>query len=160
MLVIDLMIDRVCIGYVHVCLLACFLPSFITAGRCNGAMVVVSAGERLGLDHLSPYLESSGVSFRHGANFAAAGAMAGAGGEDGACSKLFSLGTQVRQFRHFKSRTADLLRLGLGGGPGITREEFDKAVYTFDIGRTTSMPPSSPPTSRRSQSWRASSRPS
>jgi hypothetical protein len=46
------------------------------------------------------------------------------------CSR-FSLGTQVRQFRHFESRTADLLR------PGITMEEFEK----------TSRPPYSPPTS-------------
>lgn len=58
------------------------------------------------MDHLSPYLESSGVTFRHGANFAVAGATAAAQ------SKSFSLPTQVRQFRHFKARTAELLPLG------------------------------------------------
>jgi hypothetical protein len=65
-------------------------------------------GERLGLDHLSPYLESSGVSFSHGANFAAAGAATAQTVDSG----QFSLPTQLRQFRHFKARTAELLPLG------------------------------------------------
>ncbi|KAJ1292492.1 hypothetical protein BS78_02G395500 [Paspalum vaginatum] len=93
----------------------------------DGRLYIDFICERLGLDHLSPYLESSGVSFRHGANFAAAGATAGES------KSLFSLGTQVRQFRHLKARTADLLPLGLGSG--ITKEEFENAVYTFDIGQ-------------------------
>jgi hypothetical protein len=84
----------------------------------------------MGLDHLSPYLESSGVNFRHGANFAVAGATAG--GAAGT-SPSFDLATQVRQFRHFKARTADLRRRGLGSG--ITSQEFEDAVYTFDIGQ-------------------------
>ncbi|WVZ67135.1 hypothetical protein U9M48_016258 [Paspalum notatum var. saurae] len=92
----------------------------------DGRLYIDFICERLGLDHLSPYLESSGVSFRHGANFAAAGATAGE-------SSMFSLGTQVRQFRHLKARTADLLPLGLGSG--ITKEEFENAVYSIDIGQ-------------------------
>ncbi|KAL6896645.1 hypothetical protein ACP4OV_007217 [Aristida adscensionis] len=97
------------------------------AGRfCDGRLYIDFLCERLGLDHLSPYLESSGSSFRHGANFAAAGATAGGGG-------AFSLATQVRQFRHFKARTAHLLRRGLGSG--ITEEQFEDAVYSFDIGQ-------------------------
>ncbi|KAL6657335.1 hypothetical protein ACP70R_005115 [Stipagrostis hirtigluma subsp. patula] len=100
------------------------------AGRfCDGRLYIDFLCERLGLDHLSPYMESSGVSFRHGANFAAAGATTGGAGE----SSPFGLATQVRQFRHFKARTADLLRRGLGSG--ITREQFENAVYTFDIGQ-------------------------
>ncbi|TKW36597.1 hypothetical protein SEVIR_2G451000v4 [Setaria viridis] len=93
----------------------------------DGRLYIDFICERLGLDHLSPYMESSGVNFRHGANFAVAGAMvAGAAG-------TFELATQVRQFRHFKARTEDLRPRGLGSG--ITSQEFQNAVYTFDIGQ-------------------------
>ncbi|PUZ73519.1 hypothetical protein GQ55_2G480400 [Panicum hallii var. hallii] len=93
----------------------------------DGRLYIDFICERLGLDHLSPYLDSSGVSFRHGANFAAAGATA-AGAAD-----TFDLATQVRQFRHLKARTAELRPRGLGSG--ITDQEFQDAVYTFDIGQ-------------------------
>ncbi|XP_044964821.1 GDSL esterase/lipase At1g09390-like [Hordeum vulgare subsp. vulgare] len=95
----------------------------------DGRLYIDFLCERLGLDYLSPYLESSGVSFRHGANFAAAGAATAQTADTG----QFSLPTQLRQFRHFKARTAELLPLGLGSG--ITDEEFRHAVYTFDIGQ-------------------------
>ncbi|OEL26666.1 GDSL esterase/lipase LIP-4 [Dichanthelium oligosanthes] len=97
----------------------------------DGRLYIDFICERLGLDHLSPYLESSGVSFRQGANFAVAGATTG--GAADAASTSFNLGTQVRQFRHFKARTADLQPRGLGSG--LTSQEFQNAVYTFDIGQ-------------------------
>ncbi|KAF8749347.1 hypothetical protein HU200_012677 [Digitaria exilis] len=95
----------------------------------DGRLYIDFICERLGLDHLSPYLESSGVSFRHGANFAVAGATTGGAAE----GTPFSLATQVRQFRHFRRRTASLRRRGLGSG--IAMLEFHNAVYTFDIGQ-------------------------
>uniref|UniRef100_A0ACD5Z1T9 Uncharacterized protein n=1 Tax=Avena sativa TaxID=4498 RepID=A0ACD5Z1T9_AVESA len=95
----------------------------------DGRLYIDFLCERLGLDHLSPYLESSGVSFRHGANFAAAGAATAQTADSG----RFSLPTQLRQFRHFRARTAELRPLGLGSG--ITDEEFGRAVYSFDIGQ-------------------------
>ncbi|XP_071681368.1 GDSL esterase/lipase At1g09390-like [Lolium perenne] len=91
--------------------------------------ICMDLGESLGLDHLSPYLESSGVSFSHGANFAAAGAATAQTVDSG----QFSLPTQLRQFRHFKARTAKLLPLGLGSG--ITEDEFQHALYSFDVGQ-------------------------
>ncbi|CAM0907544.1 unnamed protein product [Alopecurus aequalis] len=96
----------------------------------DGRLYIDFLCERLGLEHLSPYLESSGVSsFRHGANFAAAGAATAQSVDSG----IFSLPLQLRQFRHFKARTAELRPLGLGSG--ITEEEFRHAVYSFDIGQ-------------------------
>jgi len=65
------------------------------------------AGESLGLSFLSPYLESSGSDFYHGANFAFTGSTI-----DGVYS-AFTLPRQISQFRHFQNRTRLLRARGL-----------------------------------------------
>lgn len=68
---------------------------------------IAVAGENLKINYLSPYLESSGSNFTHGANFAVAGAAIQPNGGP------FPLSTQVLQFRHFKKRTRELRSEGL-----------------------------------------------
>lgn len=99
-----------------------------TTGRfCDGRLYIDFLCERVGIDFLSPYLESSGSDYTHGVNFAVAGA---------AIQGIFipfPLSTQLLQFLHFKNRTRELLPLGKGSL--INVEEYQKAVYSIDIGQ-------------------------
>lgn len=64
-------------------------------------------GEKLKINYLSPYLESSGSNFAPGVNFA----IAGAATETTAVP--IPLSTQVQQFFHFQNRTRELRPLGI-----------------------------------------------
>lgn len=64
-----------------------------------------SAAENLTLPYLTPYLDSVGANYRHGANFATGGSCIR---PTVACFSQFHLGTQVSQFIHFKTRTLSL----------------------------------------------------
>lgn len=61
------------------------------------------AAENLGLPYLSPYLDSVGANFRHGANFATGGSSIRPGG-----FSPFDLSIQISQFIQFKARTIAL----------------------------------------------------
>lgn len=65
------------------------------------------AGEYLNISYLSPYLESLGSDFKHGADFAIAGATTQA-----YATNPFTLRVQVRQFLHFRSRSLELIAQG------------------------------------------------
>lgn len=65
------------------------------------------AAENLKLPFLSPYLDSIGTNFRHGANFAAAGSSILPPG-----FSPFPLGTQISQFLRYKSRMTALYNSG------------------------------------------------
>jgi hypothetical protein len=58
------------------------------------------AAQALKFPFLSPYLQSVGSDFRHGANFASAGATA----ESITALNPFYLQIQIQQFRYFKQR--------------------------------------------------------
>lgn len=72
------------------------------------------AAEQLGLPYLSAYLNSLGVNFRHGANFATGGSTIRRQNEtifEYGISP-FSLDMQIVQFNQFKARTAEIYRDG------------------------------------------------
>lgn len=70
----------------------------------------------LGLPYVSAYLDSIGTSFRHGANFAAAGSTVQPADakmlQGGGRQNPLALDIQIRQFEQFKARTADLYKQG------------------------------------------------
>ncbi|KAJ4824505.1 hypothetical protein Tsubulata_031585 [Turnera subulata] len=112
------------------------------SGRaCDGRLLIDFIAERLKLPYLSPYLDSIGTDFRHGANFATGGSSIRPGGYS-----PFHLGIQISQFIRFKARTTALYNeLSSKRKPGNVPQpfirnlprpiDFPKALYTFDIGQ-------------------------
>ncbi|XP_059283278.1 GDSL esterase/lipase At5g14450-like [Lycium ferocissimum] len=111
------------------------------AGRgCDGRLIIDFIAEHLGVPHLSPYLDTLGTSYRHGANFATGGATIRRINESWFVTGVspFPLDIQVEHFTQFKERTtyfynqaketSDKSRLAIP-------EEFPKALYTMDIGQ-------------------------
>ncbi|XP_020276273.1 GDSL esterase/lipase At1g09390-like isoform X2 [Asparagus officinalis] len=99
------------------------------SGRlCDGRLVIDFLCEYLNISYLSPYLESLGSDFKHGANFAISGAATQA-----YATNPFSLPVQVLQFLRFKSRSLHLL--AQGSKDLINEDGFMNALYTIDIGQ-------------------------
>ncbi|CAN7003702.1 unnamed protein product [Brassica oleracea var. botrytis] len=109
-----------------------------SAGRhSDGRLIIHFVTENLTLPYLTPYLDSVGANYRHGANFATGGSCIR---PTVACFSQFHLGTQVSQFIHFKTRTLSLYNQTNGKTPfckGVLArpKDFSKALYTFDIGQ-------------------------
>lgn len=102
------------------------------AGRASdGRLYIDFICQSLKMKFLSPYLESTGSDFSNGVNFAVAAAQTGAVHSDQ--PTCFSLPIQVEQFRHFKDRTLELRR-GVKGSK-LKEVQFDKAIYSIDIGQ-------------------------
>ncbi|KAL3629145.1 hypothetical protein CASFOL_026367 [Castilleja foliolosa] len=97
------------------------------AGRnSDGRLIIDFIAEHLGLPYLSPYLDSIGPNFRHGANFATTGSTIRTHNEsifDNGLSP-FSLDIQTEQHYQFMTRTSELYH-----------QDFSKSLYTFDIGQ-------------------------
>ncbi|XP_015573664.1 GDSL esterase/lipase At3g27950 isoform X2 [Ricinus communis] len=110
------------------------------AGRfCDGRLIIDFLAERVKLPYLSPYLDSVGTDFRHGANFATGGSSIRPGGYS-----PFHLGIQISQFIQFKARVTALYNTRSSSEPGNTPPfksnlprpaDFPRALYTFDIGQ-------------------------
>ncbi|KAJ7294204.1 hypothetical protein O6H91_Y273900 [Diphasiastrum complanatum] len=84
------------------------------------------AGEALELPYLSAYLQAVGSDFRHGVNFATAGATAQAV----TFISPFSLNVQLNQFNEFRQRV-----LSHQGGRYLPSDDvFSKALYIVEIG--------------------------
>ena len=69
----------------------------------------LNAAESLGLPYLSPYLQSVGSNFSHGANFATAGSTISSQNTTLRQSGFspFSLDVQTWQFNQFKNKVID-----------------------------------------------------
>ncbi|KAH7532508.1 GDSL esterase/lipase At3g27950 [Ziziphus jujuba] len=108
------------------------------SGRfCDGRLLVDFIAEKLKLPLLSPYLDSLGTNFRHGANFATGGSSIRPGGYS-----PFHLGIQISQFVRFKSHSTALytqLTPNATSSPFKSKlprpKDFSKALYTIDIGQ-------------------------
>ncbi|XP_048230173.1 GDSL esterase/lipase At3g27950 isoform X4 [Ricinus communis] len=86
------------------------------AGRfCDGRLIIDFLAERVKLPYLSPYLDSVGTDFRHGANFATGGSSIRPGGY----SPFHLEPGNTPPFKSNLPRPAD----------------FPRALYTFDIGQ-------------------------
>lgn len=72
--------------------------------------------EKLQLPYLSPYLDSIGTNFRHGANFATGGSTIRRQNESVFLNGVspFSLDIQIVQFNQFKDRTSKLYKYNQG----------------------------------------------
>ncbi|KZV15151.1 hypothetical protein F511_30237 [Dorcoceras hygrometricum] len=111
------------------------------AGRySDGRLIIDFMAENLGLPYLSPYLDSLGRDFRHGANFAAGGSTIIIQNETIWESGIspFLLDVQTTQFDQFKLRTYDLYQQAtdpLDKAKIPRPNEFSRALYTFDIGQ-------------------------
>ncbi|KAK8664037.1 hypothetical protein V6N13_083840 [Hibiscus sabdariffa] len=109
-------------------------------GRASdGRLVIDFIAEHLGLPYLSPYLDSIGTSFRHGANFAIGGSTIRPQNESMSLNGVspFSLDVQIVQFGNFKVRTRYFYDRGNAGHRrNLPRpRDFSKALYVFDIGQ-------------------------
>ncbi|XP_058188101.1 GDSL esterase/lipase At5g14450-like isoform X1 [Rhododendron vialii] len=105
------------------------------AGRgCDGRLIIDFIAEELGIPYLSPYLDSVGSNFSHGANFAYGGAtiLRQTWQSPGI---PFHLAVQATQFSQFKARTIDIYNQGKNISRLPRPEDFSKALYTLDIGQ-------------------------
>ncbi|KAL4205420.1 hypothetical protein AMTRI_Chr01g114520 [Amborella trichopoda] len=106
------------------------------AGRfCDGRLIIDFLADEMNLPFLNAYLDSLGSpSFRKGSNFAAAGSTILRATAESVSP--FSFRIQVAQFLRFKARVLELLAKGGKTNKIIPREDdFDDALYTFDIGQ-------------------------
>ncbi|XP_073156414.1 GDSL esterase/lipase LIP-4-like [Henckelia pumila] len=98
-----------------------------TGRLSDGRLIIDFLCQSLNTSLLSPYLDSLGSNFSNGANFAIAGS----------CTLPknvpFALNIQVKQFTHFKARSAELLDAGINSVLGNDR--FSDALYIIDIGQ-------------------------
>ncbi|KAI3846464.1 hypothetical protein MKW92_034519 [Papaver armeniacum] len=109
------------------------------AGRySDGRLIVDFIAEKLGLPHLSPYLDSIGTNFTHGANFATAASRIrklNHSVPQGGLSPI-SLDVQKNEYAEFTTRTQTLRSRGGVFQNLMPRSEyFSRALYTFDIGQ-------------------------
>ncbi|CDP02375.1 unnamed protein product [Coffea canephora] len=109
------------------------------AGRGSDGCLIIDV-IHLGLLLLSPYLDSVGTSFRHGANFATGGATIRRQNESWFQTGVspFPLDIPVEHYTQFKARTAyfyDQAKIASDVNRLPRPQDFSKALYTFDIGQ-------------------------
>ncbi|PKI31122.1 hypothetical protein CRG98_048490 [Punica granatum] len=110
------------------------------AGRfSDGRLMIDFIAERLGLPHLSAYLDSVGSNYSHGANFATAGSTIRPQNTTMAQSGYspVSLDVQLVEYSDFLKRSQIFRRQGGGVFEKLLPKEdyFGRALYTFDIGQ-------------------------
>ncbi|KAJ0544876.1 putative alpha-L-fucosidase [Helianthus annuus] len=109
------------------------------AGRvCDGRLLIDFIAEGLKVPYLSPFLDSMGTNFSHGANFATIGSTIRRQNTTIFQSGFspISLDIQYAQFSNFFKR-AQIIRQKGGVFKDLFPEEykFSSALYTFDIGQ-------------------------
>ncbi|KAK7292760.1 hypothetical protein RJT34_15613 [Clitoria ternatea] len=110
-------------------------------GRASdGRLIVDFLAQALGLPFLSPYLQSIGSNFTHGANFASSASTVLQPTASFFVSGLspFSLDIQVRQMKQFKARVEEFHQRGTKISLGMnipSPDVFGKSIYTFYIGQ-------------------------
>ncbi|KAJ3683084.1 hypothetical protein LUZ60_013311 [Juncus effusus] len=105
------------------------------SGRASdGRLVIDFLAQSFGLPFLSPYLQSIGPDFRHGANFATLASTALLPKTSLFVTGIspFSLAVQLNQMKDLKARSLNLKQSGL---PLPSADVFSSALYTIDIGQ-------------------------
>lgn len=108
------------------------------AGRySDGRLIIDFAAESLGKPFLSPFLDSLGSNFTHGANFATAGATVRPPNQTQAQSgqSPVSLNVQSTQFADFQRRSQIVRKQGAFRQLLPAEDVFGRALYTLDIGQ-------------------------
>ncbi|KAL0327305.1 UNVERIFIED_CONTAM: GDSL esterase/lipase [Sesamum angustifolium] len=106
------------------------------AGRfCDGRLLIDLIAERLGLPHLSAFLDSIGSNFSHGANFATAGSTIRPQNTTISQSGYSPISLDVQHVQHSDFlRRSQIIRRN-GSFHNLLPEEgyFSRALYTFDM---------------------------
>ncbi|KAK6804621.1 hypothetical protein RDI58_002405 [Solanum bulbocastanum] len=105
-------------------------------GRATDGRVVVDfLAQALNLPFLSPYLQSIGSDYKHGANFATLASTVRLPQTSLFVTGVspFSLEIQLRQMKEFKAKVDELPRKGKSNLP--SPNIFGKSLYTFYIGQ-------------------------
>ncbi|GER45198.1 GDSL esterase/lipase [Striga asiatica] len=107
------------------------------AGRASdGRLVIDFLAQGLGLPFLSPYLQSIGSDYRHGANFATLASTVRVPQTSLFVTGVspFSLSIQLNQMKHFKAQVVQFhSNSGINNLP--SPDVFGKSLYTFYIGQ-------------------------
>ncbi|WJX16668.1 hypothetical protein P8452_06666 [Trifolium repens] len=109
-----------------------------TGRYSDGRIILDFIAQSFGLPYLSPYLNSLGSNFTHGANFATFGSTIRIPNSVMPYGRFspFSLPIQFIQFRDFILKTKIIRDQGGVLATLIPKEDyFSKALYTFDIGQ-------------------------
>ncbi|KAM6549721.1 hypothetical protein CsatB_021397 [Cannabis sativa] len=112
------------------------------AGRVgDGRLIVDFIAKYFGLPYLSPYLDSFGTKFRHGANFATGGATIRRSNDSLFISGIspFPFDIQTVQYSNFKNRTT-MLYTQAKRNSDIRKnfprpKDFSKSLFIVDIGQ-------------------------
>lgn len=109
------------------------------AGRyCDGRVLIDFIAEGFGLPHLSPFLDSMGANFSHGANYATAGSTIRRQNTTIFQSGYspISLDVQYTEFSDFMKRSQIIRQRGdVFKNLFPEKDKFSRALYTFDIGQ-------------------------
>ncbi|KAI3463051.1 hypothetical protein Pfo_019714 [Paulownia fortunei] len=110
------------------------------AGRASdGRLIIDFIAGHLRIPYLSPYLDSIGSNYQHGANFATGGATILRPNESWFESGVspFPLEIQVEHFTQFKDRTAYIYNQAKEEclRKRLPKPDFSKALFTLDIGQ-------------------------
>ncbi|THG23712.1 hypothetical protein TEA_019509 [Camellia sinensis var. sinensis] len=106
------------------------------AGRAtDGRLMIDFLAQALGLPFLSPYLQSIGSDYRHGANFATLASTVLLPKSSLFVSGLspFALAIQLNQIKHFKVKVDEPQSNGSNNLP--QPDIFEKSIFTFYIGQ-------------------------
>ncbi|KAL5071092.1 hypothetical protein RYX36_021979 [Vicia faba] len=110
-----------------------------SAGRySDGRIILDFIAQNFGLPYISPYLDSLGSNFTHGANFATFASTVDIPTSIMPLGKLspFCLAVQCTQFKYFILNTKLIRDQGGVFSTLVPKEDyFSKALYTFDIGQ-------------------------
>ncbi|PHT48400.1 hypothetical protein CQW23_12608 [Capsicum baccatum] len=106
-----------------------------TGRATDGRVIIDFLAQGLGLPFVSPYLQSIGSDFRHGANFATSASTVLMPQTSLFVSGVspFYLEIQLRQFKQFKAKVDELQSKGNTNLP--PSDIFGKSLYTFNIGQ-------------------------
>ncbi|KAL0344049.1 UNVERIFIED_CONTAM: GDSL esterase/lipase [Sesamum angustifolium] len=128
---------------------AAFYPPVLPCGQTyfhrpvgrasDGRLIIDFIAGHLGLPYLSPYLDSIGSNYRHGANFATGGATIMRPNESWFENGVspFCLEIQVEHYTQFKDKTAYLYKAKNKSFKKMlpSPQEFSKALFIVDIGQ-------------------------
>eukprot|EP00253_Pinus_taeda_P015288 PITA_15288 len=97
----------------------------------DGRLAIDFFAQSLGLPFLSPFLQSVGSRFEHGANFAASGAAVRTSTDFNA---PISLTVQLNEFKVFKQQVLDTISSHGNLNYLPSADAFTKGIYTIEIG--------------------------
>ncbi|KAK9280342.1 hypothetical protein L1049_014030 [Liquidambar formosana] len=109
-----------------------------TGRATDGRLIVDFLAQAVGLPFLSPYLQSIGSDYRHGANYATLASTVLLPNTSLFVTGIspFSLAIQLNQMKQFKARVDELHSTGKTSSTYLPRPDiFGKSLYTFYIGQ-------------------------